>query len=187
MILARNKSIGGVAHLNQVCGTKTTRRRTLRWLRCVVQCLIDVTAFYAIVLCRKVTDKQSAKRRQFLKMLDAVQSFAVVNLTRVETFPGLQIHQQHHKQLFCGGRSLTSRTPSADNFSICWVQCRALWWWTWQGWKHFPDWQIHQQNHQQLLSLVRACVVVSAGLQDCPALQDLCWSFVHKLCILHML
>ena len=50
-------------------GTNTTHRRTLRWLRCAIQCLIDVTAFYVIVLWRTVTDKQNAKRRQFLKML----------------------------------------------------------------------------------------------------------------------
>ena len=73
--------------MDQMFGTNITHRRTMRWLRSVIQCLIDVTAFYAIVLWRTVTDKQNAKRRQFLKMLGAVQSFVVVNLTRVETFP----------------------------------------------------------------------------------------------------
>ena len=108
IILAHNKSKVGVDHFDQRCGTNITRRCTLRWLRCVFQCFIDVAAFNAFLPWRTVTGKQSAKRRQFFKMLGAVQSFVVVNLTRVDTSPWLQIHQQHHQQLL----SLVARLPS---------------------------------------------------------------------------
>ena len=71
IILAYNKAKGGVDHLDQMCGFYTTRKRTLRWPKCVFQHMIDITAFNAFVLWREVTGNRNAKRRQFLKMLGA--------------------------------------------------------------------------------------------------------------------
>jgi hypothetical protein len=61
--LAYNKAKGGVDHLDQMCGFYTTRKRTLRWPKCVFQHMIDVTAFNAFVLWREVTGNRNAKRR----------------------------------------------------------------------------------------------------------------------------
>jgi hypothetical protein len=71
VILAYNKSKGGVDHFDQMCVGYTTRKRTQRWPKCVFQHMVDVSAFNAFVLWREVTGKGNAKRRQFLKMLGA--------------------------------------------------------------------------------------------------------------------
>ena len=54
-----------------MCGTYTTRKRTLRWPNRVFQHMMDVSAFNVFVLWREVTGKQNIKRRQFVKMLGA--------------------------------------------------------------------------------------------------------------------
>jgi hypothetical protein len=71
IILAYNKSKGGVDHLDEMCGFYTTRKRTQRWPKCVFQHMIDVSAFNTFVLWRELTNQPNAKRRQFLKMLGA--------------------------------------------------------------------------------------------------------------------
>ena len=71
IILTYNKAKGGVDHLDQMCGNYTSRKRTLRWPKCVFQHMMDVSSFNAFVLWREVTGKQNMKRRQFLKMLGA--------------------------------------------------------------------------------------------------------------------
>jgi len=42
IILAYNKSKGGVDHLDQMCGAYTTRKRTTRWPKCVFQHMIGI-------------------------------------------------------------------------------------------------------------------------------------------------
>ena len=71
IILAYNKSKGGVDHLDQMCGAYTTRKRTNRWPKCVFQHMVDVTAFNSFVLWSEATNTHGSKRRQFLKMLGA--------------------------------------------------------------------------------------------------------------------
>ena len=50
IILAYNKAKEGVDHLDQMCGTYTIRKRTLRWPNRVFQHIMDVSAFNAFVL-----------------------------------------------------------------------------------------------------------------------------------------
>ena len=71
IILTYNKGKGGVDHLDQMCGTYTTRKRTTRWPKVVFQHMIDVTAYNSFVLWCEVTGSMRANRRQFLKKLGA--------------------------------------------------------------------------------------------------------------------
>jgi len=71
IILTYNTSKGGVDHLDEMCGAYTSRKRTLRWPKCVFQHMIDVTAYNAFILWRLATNTQNANRRQFLKRIGA--------------------------------------------------------------------------------------------------------------------
>ena len=71
IILSYNKGKGGVDHLDQMCAAYTTRKRTLRWPKCVFQHMIDVTAYNCFVLWCFLTGQEKLRRRQFLKMLGA--------------------------------------------------------------------------------------------------------------------
>ena len=50
IVLKYNRGKGGVDHLDQMCGTYTSRKRTTRWPKCVFQHMLDVTAYNAFVL-----------------------------------------------------------------------------------------------------------------------------------------
>ena len=67
IILTYNASKGEVDHLDEMCGTYTTRKRTLRWPKCVFQHMVDVTAYNTFILWRLVNPTPNANRRQFLK------------------------------------------------------------------------------------------------------------------------
>ena len=71
IILTYNKGKGGVDHLDQMCGTYTTRKRTTRWPKVAFQHMIDITAYNSFVLWCEVTGSVHANRRQFLKRLGA--------------------------------------------------------------------------------------------------------------------
>lgn len=71
VILSYNQGKGGVDHMDEMCGTYTSRKRTNRWPKCVFQHMIDVTAFNSFILWCHANNKPKANRRQFIKMLGA--------------------------------------------------------------------------------------------------------------------
>ncbi|XP_077368563.1 uncharacterized protein LOC144013470 [Festucalex cinctus] len=70
IILDYNKCKGAVDHLDQACGTYSSRRRALRWPMCLFSHMLDVSSYNAYVLFSHVeptwNERKLYKRRLFL-------------------------------------------------------------------------------------------------------------------------
>ncbi|XP_019736039.1 LOW QUALITY PROTEIN: piggyBac transposable element-derived protein 4-like [Hippocampus comes] len=91
IVLDYNKCKGAVDHLDQACGTYSTRRRAQRWPMCLFYHLLDVSAFNAFILYTHVNPgwnaKKLYKRRLFLEELGHALIMPEVHRRKPHTAP----------------------------------------------------------------------------------------------------
>ncbi|XP_054639996.1 piggyBac transposable element-derived protein 4-like [Dunckerocampus dactyliophorus] len=132
MTLDYNKSKGAVDHLDQACGTYSTRRRAQRWPMCLFYHMLDISAFNAFLLYTSVNPGWNGnrlyRRRLFLEEVGNALIMPEVHRRKPQTAAGeVQAAVPKRKQCgLCTDKLIASNACEKCGTPICRKHMRSL-------------------------------------------------------------